>query len=44
MSQKTSDLILKSLEQIERFRILKAYGRSINLTLQIEIAFTSTMS
>lgn len=43
MSQKTFDLIWKSLEQIERFRILKAY-RSINLTLQIEIAFTSTMS
>lgn len=36
--------MLKSLEQIEKLRILKAYRRSINLTLQFEIAFTNTIS
>lgn len=44
MPQRTLDLMLKSLEQIERFSIPKAYRRSINLTLLIEIAFTNTMS
>lgn len=43
MPQRTLDLLLKSLEQIENLRILEAYRRSINLTLQIEIAFTNTM-
>jgi hypothetical protein len=42
MPQRTLNLVLKSLEQIEKFRIPKAYRRSVKLTLQIEIAFTNT--